>query len=58
MMCEAAVRAALMEVDGVIDAKADAKKKSAWVKYDSAKVAPAKLVEAINKKTKFKARLP
>jgi len=47
-----------MSVDGVQDAKADAKKKSAWVKYDSTKVAPKKLVETINKKTNFKASLP
>lgn len=56
-MCEAAVRAALMKVDGVQDAKADAKKKSAWIKYDPAKVTPEKLVDVINKNTNFTASL-
>jgi hypothetical protein len=32
----------------VKDAKADAKKKSAWVKYDPAKVTPKELVDIIN----------
>jgi len=47
-----------MKVAGVQDARADAKAKSAWVKYDPAKVKPEQLVEAINKNTSFKARLP
>ena len=46
-----------MSVDGVQDAKADAKTKSAWVKYDPTKVVPEKVVETINKKTNFKASL-
>ena len=46
-----------MKVDGVRDVKADAKKKSAWVKYEPAKVTPEKLVDAINKATRFKASL-
>ena len=46
-----------MKVVGVQDAKADAKRKSTWVKYDPAKVSPEKLVETINTKTNFKASL-
>ena len=57
MLCEAAVRAALMKVDGVYDAKADRQKKSAWVKYNTGKTTPEKLVEAINTKTNYKASL-
>ena len=47
-----------MKVDGVYDAKADAKKKSAWIKYDPSKVNPEKLAETINKNTNYKARVP
>ena len=46
-----------MSVDGVQDAKADRQNKSAWIKYDPAKVTPQKLVDAINKKTNYKASL-
>jgi len=46
-----------MTVDGVKEAKADAKNKSAWIKYDPGKVTPQKLVETINTKTNFKASL-
>ncbi len=46
-----------MSLDGVRDAKADRKAKSAWVQYDPAKVTPQKLVDAINKKTNYKASL-
>ena len=46
-----------MKVDGVKDAKADATKKSAWIKYDPSKVTPKKLAETINSKTNFKASL-
>ena len=46
-----------MTVNGVKDAKADAKAKAAWIKYDESKTNPKKLVDAINKKTNFKARL-
>lgn len=47
-----------MKVEGVKDARADAKKKSAWVQYDPAKVTPKKLAETINKNTNFRARIP
>ena len=46
-----------MSVDGVQEAKADRNDKSAWVKYDPSKVTPQKLVDAINKKTNYKASL-
>lgn len=46
-----------MKVQGVAEAKADAGGKTAWVKYDAAKVQPAQLVETINTKTNFKASL-
>jgi copper chaperone CopZ len=46
-----------MTVNGVKDAKADVKTRAAWVQYDESKTNPKKLVEAINKKTNFKARL-
>jgi len=46
-----------MKLDGVKDAKAEAKKKSAWVKYDPAKVTPKQLVDTINTETNFKASL-
>lgn len=47
-----------MQVEGVKEAKADYKKNRAWAKYDPAKVTPEKLVEAINTKTRSKAKLP
>ncbi len=47
-----------MKVDGVQEAGADFQKNSAWAKYDPAKTSPEKLVEAVNKNTRFKASLP
>ncbi len=47
-----------MKVDGVKEAKAEYKKNWAWAKYDPAKVTPEKLVEEINAKTRFRAKLP
>ena len=46
-----------MKVEGVKEAKADHEKGTAWAKYDATKTSPEKLVEAINKATRFRASL-
>lgn len=55
--CEVTVISALKKVDGVVDASASAKEKSAKVIYDSDKTNINNLVEAINK-TGYKASPP
>lgn len=48
----------LGSLDGVVDAKADYIAGSATVSYDPARVTPAQMVEAINTKSFYQARLP
>ncbi len=55
--CKVAVRAALKKVDGVTDAKVDVAAKSATVNYDSTKVTPQQLVDAVNR-LGYEASLP
>lgn len=47
--CKVAVRTALSRLDGVKDAKIDVANKSASVAYDSTKVTPQQLVDALNR---------
>lgn len=58
MSCAAAVKAALENVEGCEEAKADWEKGWAWAKYDPSKTSPEKLVEAVNENTAFEAKLP
>jgi copper chaperone CopZ len=47
--CKVAVRTALKKLDGVKDAKVDVAAKSATVDYDSTRVKPRQLVDAVNR---------
>ena len=58
MGCAAAVKAALENVEGCQEAKADWEKRWAWAKYDPHKTNPEELVKAINDNTAFEAKLP
>jgi copper chaperone CopZ len=55
--CAAAVKAALENVEGCEEAKADWEKGWAWARYDPSKTSPEKLVEAVNENTAFEAEL-
>jgi copper chaperone CopZ len=55
--CQVAVRTALSKLDGVKGAKVDVEKKSATVDYDPAKVAPQKMIDAVNR-LGYQASLP
>ena len=57
MSCAAAVKAALENVEGCEEAKADWEKGWAWARYDPSKTSPEKLVEAVNENTAFEAEL-
>ena len=52
--CEAAVRLAAKQVDGVKDAKASFAKGTAEVTYDPAKTAPDSIAKTIAQKTGYK----
>ena len=52
--CEAAVRLAAKQIDGVKDAKATYAKGTAEVTYDPAKTAPDAIAKAIAQKTGYK----
>ena len=52
--CEAAVKLAAKQVDGVKDAKASYAKGTADVTYDPAKTAPIAIAKAIAQKTGYK----
>lgn len=48
-LCDISVRKALQRVPGVVEARADSRRKRAEVKYDPAKVSPADLATALTK---------
>lgn len=52
--CEAAVKIAAKQVDGVTDVKASYAKGTAEVTYDSAKTSPDSIAKAIAQKTGYK----
>jgi mercuric ion transport protein len=52
--CEAAVKIAAKQIDGVKDAKVSYKKGTAEVAYDPTKTAPDAIAKAIGKKTGYK----
>ena len=52
--CEAAVKIAAKQIDGVKDAKASYAKGTAEVTYDSAKTSPDAIARAIAQKTGYK----
>lgn len=52
--CEAAVKLAAKQIDGVKDAKASYAKRTAEVIYDSAKTSPEAIAKAIAQKTGYK----
>ena len=52
--CEAAVKLAAKQIDGVKDAKASYSKGTADVSYDPARTAPAAIAKAIALKTGYK----
>jgi copper chaperone CopZ len=52
--CEAAVKIAAKQIDGVKDAKASHAKGTAEVTYDSAKTSPDAIAKAIAQKTGYK----
>lgn len=56
--CCSKVETAVAKMDGVVKIKADYQKGVAMVIYEPAKVEVAKIVEAINTKTSFKASVP
>ena len=55
--CEAAVRLAAKQIDGVKDAKASYAKGTAEVTYDPAKTAPDAIAKMIAQKTGYKTEL-
>ena len=55
--CEAAVRLAAKQIDGVKDAKASYAKGTAEVTYDPAKTAPDAIAKTIAQKTGYKTEL-
>jgi copper chaperone CopZ len=56
--CCTKVETAVAKMDGVVKVKADYEKGVAMVVYETEKVEVAKIVEAINTKTSFKAAAP
>ncbi len=59
--CAASTRIALKKLDGIEDVKTDVEKAEAVVTYDDAKVAPEKMIRAIDKlgyKATVKAAVP
>ena len=55
--CTAAVRIVLKKLDGVKDAKVSFDERKAVVAYDPAKVTPQKMVDTINEKLPYKAKV-
>lgn len=55
--CEAAVKIAAKQIDGVKDAKASYANGTAEVTYDSAKTSPDAIAKAITKKTGYKTEI-
>src|SRR5437868_10363096 len=55
--CTASVRIVLKKLDGVSEAKVSFDDKKAVVTYDSAKVTPQTMAEAINAKLPYKAKV-
>ena len=55
--CEAAVKLAAKQIDGVKDAKASYAKGTAEVSYDPTKTAPDAIAKAIAQKTGYKAEV-
>lgn len=56
--CCTKVETAVAKLDGVVKVKADYEQNVAMVVYETAKLDVAKIVEAINEKTSFKAKAP
>jgi len=56
--CEAAVRHAARQVDGVKDVKASYEKGAAEVTYDPAKTNPEAIAKVITERSGFKAEVP
>jgi copper chaperone CopZ len=55
--CSTSVRVVLKKLDGVVDAKVSLEEKKAVVTYSPAKVTPEKMVEAIQSKLPYKAKV-
>lgn len=55
--CAASVRVVLKKIDGVSDAKVSFDEKKAVVTYDTAKVTPQKMADAVNAKLPYKAKV-
>lgn len=55
--CSTSVRVVLKKLDGVIEAKVSLEEKKAVVTYDPVKVSPDKMVETIESKLPYKARV-
>ena len=55
--CSTSVRVVLKKLDGVVDAKVSLEEKKAVVTYDPAKVSPDKMVEAIQTRLPYKAKV-
>ena len=55
--CATSVKVVLKQLDGVSDAKVSLEEKKAVVNYDPAKVTPEKMVEAIQTKLTYKAKV-
>lgn len=55
--CSTSVRVVLKKLDGVVDAKVSLEEKKAVVTYDPGKVTPEKMVETIQAKLPYKAKV-